>query len=635
MWLLIVTAIILAAFFIANLFDESVCDTLPVTSGGFILVLYVLAVLRNMQVIYAFSLLIILEVAISAVKAVKRDGTNALALKLKRLVSPAPVVFVVILTAITFLTKDQIFTWWDDINFWSSDAKQLFYLNGFPGKYGNVSPEFGDYPPVTSLFKWIFLQISMREYREGLQFAGYYALNAVFLLPLVKTFEKRKTLSGIAAAFIFLIPGIVNGIVFYGTPADITMGILYGALLYAIWDRDNHDELFYFGRIAIYMAVLFITKSVGIEWAAFAAIFYFVIRSRDVVRDTKADTKKAFLSMGMAFLTYASWLGFCLINRRVAKSTGLGIKMATGSYAVPSNALDKAKFFMLGMWTMPMHADHNITFDPSIGVILVLIFAALFALCKFKIFEGKEKKRIVIYTVITGLITYGLIFFAHISLFQSEDQYLDAFAMTNSIARYGAPFVLGSMYLIMGAALKKANLRSAEGGSKAYRNVAIIIAAFILLTTDYTGIYKALFGYRQTFDENKAYNEAMLDAGAQEFLANILGETRLWGHRVLNLRSDSFNHWVHDTYISKEASPVPVVYETLQKDDNRDSISQKIKASHAEFIYVEKVAEDDEAERLSLAAECFNGLMAPGESFEYNKIYSVQRNGDDIILSMQ
>ncbi len=632
MWLLIITAIIIAAFFIAYELDESVCDTLPVTCGGFIFVLYAFAMLRGMQIIYAFSLLMILEIAVKAVKAVKNDGTGEVRQKLFKLISPAPIAFVVIMAAITYLTKDQIFTWWDDINFWSSDAKQIFYLDGFPGKYGNVSPEFGDYPPVTSLFKWIFLQISMREYKEGLQFAGYYALNAVFLLPLLKTFDKKKNaLSAISTAFIFLIPGIVNGIVFYGTPADITMGIVYGALLYAIWDREKHSDFFYFGRIAIYMAVLFLTKSVGIEWAAFAAIFYFVINGKS----EKTRTKKALISMGCAFLVYASWLGFCLLNRRVAKSTGLGIKMVTGSYAVPSNALDKAKFFMLGMWTMPMHADHNITFDPSIGVILILIFTAIFVLCKTNLFEGKEKKKVTLFTVFTGLFTYGLIFFAHISLFQSEDQYLDAFAMTNSIARYGAPFVLGSMYLIIAAALKRADARSAENGTKTFTNVALIVAAFILLTTDYTGAYKALFGYRQKLDENRAYNEAMIDDGAGQFLAAISGNTNLWGHRVLNLRSDSFNHWVHDTYISKEASPVPVVYETLQKDDTQDSVAQKIRASHAEYIYIEKVAEDDENEKQRLATECFDNLMAQGESFEYNKVYSVERNGNDIILSAE
>ena len=175
--------------------------------------------------------------------------------------------------------------------------------------------------------------------------------------------------------------------------------------------------------------------------------------------------------------------------------------------------------------------------------------------------------------------------------------------------------------------------RSAGTGSKTYLYVTGIAAAFILLTTDYTGVCKALFGYREKLEENRAYNEAMIDEGAQEFLVKIAGDTKLWGHRVLNLRSDSFNHWVHDTYISKEASPVPVVYETLQKDDTMDSIVQKITASHAEFLYVEKVSEDDENEKQRLAAECFKDLMAEGETFEYNKVYCITKVNDGIIIS--
>ncbi len=627
MWLLLATAIIVVSVFIAYRFDESICDALPVTGAMTVLTLYLLAMFREMKFIYIISA-VITALSVWRIIRMKRaenkdECGNGRALP--EVLQPSFICFWIMTIGITLLTKDQIFTWWDDINFWSSDAKQIFFLNGFPGKYGNVSPEFGDYPPVTSLFKWIFLQISPGEYKEGLQFAGYYTLNAIFLMPLAGSFDDKKfTLKNsviqiASTVLVYLIPGIVNGIIFYGTPADITMGIVYGALLYAVWDREGHRELFYYGRIALYTAVLLLTKSVGIEWALFAAVFFFVLNFAD---GEKGRVKKALLTFGTAFVFYFSWLLFCLMNRRVAKSTGLGIKMATGSYVVPGNALLKAKYFLLGMWTMPMHADHNITFDPSIGVILVIIFAALFAMCRKGIFDGKEKKKITVFMILTGLVTYGLIFFAHISLFQSEDQYLDAFAMTNSIARYGAPFVLGSMYLIMGAALRK----------RTSVMIPLIIASFILLTTDYQGTLYALYGYRDKLSTNRTYNSDMIDEGGAEFLMATGTEQQLWGHRVLNLRSDSFNHWVHDTYISKEASPVPVVYGTLEKADNVDSLRDKIITSHAEYLYVEKVSGDDDAERERLARACFDKFMDEGMEFEYNRIYYILRTQDSFVL---
>ncbi|WP_022761421.1 hypothetical protein [Butyrivibrio sp. AD3002] len=636
MWLLIPTAFFLTASVLAVKFKESICDTIAMTGAMQILALYLLAVIGEMRAIYVIALLIIaffvliiyaehcIKEASLASKVVNINSKKRVFRRcLKVFFKPSVITFILVLTAVTYLTKDQIFTWWDDINFWSSDAKQLFYLNRFPGKYGNVSPEFGDYPPVTSLFKWVFLQISPGRYIEGLQFAGYFALNAVFLMPLVKAV--RDKLSAPATLLAFMVPGIVNGIIFYGTPADITMGIIYGALLYAIWDKRDHAGLFYYGRIALYAAVLFLTKSVGIEWALFALLFYFMLgyKERGII----------FASLFSASF-YGSWLLFCLINRRVAKATGLGIKMATGSYSVPANALDKARYFFLGLWTMPMHADHNITFDLPIGAVIILIFAAFIVMVKKGIIAREQAKPIGIFLLISAIISHAIIFIAHISLFQAEDQYLDAFAMTNSIARYGAPFTIGGIYLLAGMAFTKARRyeKLSEKSDDPDNNkkallIYIAFAAFVLLTADYKGMYKYLAGYRTELADNKTYNGDMIDDGGEMFIEAVYGHRDLWGHRVLNLRSGESNHWVHDTYISKEASPVPAVYDTLTEADTVATICEKISSSHAEYLFAEAPSVGEET-----MAETFNTITEGEEYFKFWKIYRIEKSGNDIKL---
>ena len=630
MWFLIPTALFLAAAMLSVKFKESICDTIAVTGAIQILVLYLLAIFRGLKYIYGISAVFIALFAVFIfaehfAKATEltskivsiNSKKRILRRSLKAIFKPSVITFILILAAVTFLTKDQIFTWWDDINFWSSDAKQIYYLNGFPGKYGNVSPEFGDYPPVTSLFKWVFLQISSSRYIEGLQFAGYFAFNAVFLMPLVKPVRER--FSAPATILVLLIPGIVNGIIFYGTPADITMGIVYGALLFAIWDRKKHSDLFYYGRIALYAAILLLTKSVGIEWALFALLFYFLLGLKD---------KKIIYSVLFSFGFYASWLLFCLINRRVAKATGLGIKMATGSYQVPANALEKAKFFFLGLWTMPMHADHNITFDLSIGVMLILIFAAFIVMIKLGIIKTNEKKAIAIFIIVSAVVSYAIIFIAHISLFQAEDQYLDAFAMTNSIARYGAPFTIGGIYLLAGIALTEADRFLDTDSAKKGYVIYAVFAAFILLTTDYKGMDTFLFGYKDTLAEKTAYNKEMIDDGGQHFFEAVYGHRNLWGHRVLDLRTGTSNHWVHDTYISKEVSPVPAVYDTLTEDDNRESITDKILRSHAEYLFVESLESENPD-----VQDAFDALTEGGETFNFWKIYKIDNEGGGIKLT--
>lgn len=622
----------MAAFFIfaAALsihYNESMCDVLPVTGAGLILALYILGFFDALPVIFPLACIFLLVFIFAVTRAEKSRRMVLLSEVGKRLISPATLTFFAVSVVVTILTKDQVFSWWDDINFWSSDAKQIFYLKGFPGKYGNVSPEFGDYPPVTSLFKWIFLQLSGDVYKEGLQFSGYYVLSFLMLLPLVKYVEKteKKLLTALFTVAVFMIPGIVNGIVFYGTPADITMGLVYGAVLCAIWDREGHTNLFYYGRIAVYTSVLFLTKSVGIEWAVFALIFWFLLYKKDFGIFKAAVPAAAF---------YGSWLMFCLINRRVAKVTGLGIKMATGSYAVPANAADKARYFFLGLWTMHMHADHNITFDLPIGGMFIIILIALILLIKKGAFKKGESKAVSIFFALTFVITYGLIFVAHVSLFQSEDQYLDAFAMTNSIARYGAPFILGCMYLLIMAALrwavagegKSADLKFGAKllGSSYFGVVYLVIVIFILLTADYTGTAYALYGYRDSVAEKVQYNSDMIDEGAAHFLKTVDGREDLWGHRVLNVRSSSFNHWVHDTYLSKEASPVPVIYETLMDDDTEASMTEKLVNSHAEYLYVEP------QERESL--KVFDSLMKDGQKFSAGYVYKIDRTNGGVLI---
>ena len=72
---------------------------------------------------------------------------------------------------LVYLLKDKIALWWDDINYWAVDAKALYYNGGFAGKYGNVAPEFGDYPPGLQLFKWFVMHLSS-DFSEGFVVKG-------------------------------------------------------------------------------------------------------------------------------------------------------------------------------------------------------------------------------------------------------------------------------------------------------------------------------------------------------------------------------------------------------------------------------------------------------------------------------
>jgi hypothetical protein len=615
----VVPAVMLLAALVAVDHKKNILDCLAVCSAGLVLVLYFLAFFRSL---WAITIVAVITVPVVVGRSIYGSGKRAVtkaasfAEYLKVLADPFILAFIAAVALVAVATKDLPFTWWDDINFWSSDAKQIFYMGGFPGKYGNVSPEFGDYPPVTSLFKWLFLTISGKDYTESLQFAGYFALNGVFLLPLMgrlksyideSGFSKGASilLSLLSFGAVMLLPGAFNGIIYYGTPADITMAIVYADLLLAIYDQYQGGDVFYFTRIGLYAAVLLLTKSVAFEWTIFALVLYFLMGKRD---------KKIWYSVLAAGLTYSSWLGFCLVNRRVAKLTGAGIKMATsGSFSAPDNAADKLGYFVQGFLSEPMHSDHNITLDLSAAGAVLLIFAGIFFLYNRKLLGRGETKKTFFFTLFTGLVSFGIVFLAHISIFGTEDQYLDAYAMGISISRYCAPFTLGMSIFLLGLMFNR--LRSKEG-RRHKGAVVFIFAAAVLLTADYSGVSRHLWGYRENLEADAAAYEDMVgDEG--RLIVSAVSDAEYVGHRVLVLQDGHSSHWVHNAYISKEASPVPLVYDSyIIESDTADSIIDKIRRSHAEYFLVVD-------ETLS-SAELFSQII--GEGYEPGKVYRTDGN---------
>ena len=621
MFFVVALALLLVSARIARVYKENILDTIAVSFAGLLMTMYLLAFFRGLKAILLISVIAVIYVIVR-IFIDARKGNISFAKELSeygRLLAEPGVICTVLCTAVVgALTRYQVFTWWDDINFWSSDAKQLFFMNGFPDKYGNVSPEFGDYPPITSLAKWLFLQLG-KEYTESLQFVGYFALCLIFLLPMfarvraaIDASDMKKwckvALSVLAFLCIALFPGVFNGIIYYGTPADITMAIVYGALLLAIYDQYGHSKAFYYVRIGLFTAVLLLTKSIGFEWALFALIFYIVIANRE---------KFMWLSVLFAGGSFGSWLLFCFINRRVAKLTGAGIKMATsGTYSAPDNTSDKMRYFAQGFMFEPMHSDHNLNFDLSTGAVVLLIFAAIIGMYYLSILGKSEFKKIALFTLITGIVAYGIVFLAHISIFQGEDQYLDAYAMGISIARYCAPFTLGSVYLLSGIGF---NRLRAKSGRRQFMVFGIACAMFVLLCADYSGVYKYLQGYRAQIAENEAYVADMVGEDGKE-LVETLSDEAYWGRRVLVLRDGHEYYWVHNTYISKEASPVALVYDTfLTEEDTSDTMRAKMLDSHASYFYVE----DEDGISFDLFSE-----LVPGQEFRPGVVYKIEGAGN-------
>ena len=629
------TAVIL---YIAYKEKETLVDVIPAGVCMLILGLYGLSFGNLLYVSDYLAVTFCLLAVIFCIRLGKEGRTGFVNYCMEELKKPANLIAIVLLIVVPVLTKDKVVTWWDDYNFWAVDVKSVFYLNGFAEKYGNVAPEFGDYPPGTQMIKWWFLHMHPSEFKEGLLFAGYYFMNLAFLLPLLKYLKKRNIpLMILMAAALWLFPSCVEVFGYDGSCADLTMAVIYGAFLNAVIDRENHSRRFYYGRQALLLMVLVLCKNVGFIWMSFGLLFMygyhlFVLRTFSgewTCKKEKKAEQRGILSVTLLPLaTEGSWLGFCFVNRRIAKLTGTALHMATGSMHVPEVKREMIGAYITAFFRYPLHRWSTFAIDLSPFLLYLLLLIFLFLLYK----SGKAEKREIIYlevfTAVSGICFYAINLISHLTIFAVETQYLEPFGMVSSIERYGAPFTIGGLCMIAHLSMGKEGTGKAGKGTK--RNVIgkqyagiILCLSFVFLTADYESAYRGLIGYKSGIEEKLKERRDILDDKADEFVEEVKTRQIANSGRVLYLRDISDISWVRNTYISFEASPVSVMYGNVDAQSvGPEDIIKMAADAHAAYLYVDEVVN---------GKELFDGLSDSG-TFEYGCLYQVKAETENTIL---
>ena len=606
---------------IARKFECHVLEAFPVGTSLMVLMLYVLAFFGALS----FSDWIAAGAVAAAVIYMSRIPKEKRRVMLKSvgqdLSGPGMLTALAMVLVVTVCTSGKVVSWWDDYNFWATDVKSLFYLDGFAGKYANAAPEFGDYPPGTQMIKWWFLHFSPGRFREGLMFAGYYFMNLSFLFPFLRVLKKRNVFAMAAgAAVVWLFPAVAEVFWCDGCCADLTMALVYGSFLAAAADRKGCRRPFYYMRQACFLMVLVLCKNTGSIWAAFGLLFdygyHFLVHKAENTGSEikKADRKKLFIITLLPVVTESSWLAFCVFNRRVAKLTGTAIQMATGGMNIPAYQGDMVKAFLEAFVRWPLHRWKTIALDLSPLSLYLLILLFVFLLYKYHKMEKKTAYYVGGFLAVSGIAFYSVNLISHLTIFAVETQYLEPYGMVSSIERYGAPFMIGGLYLIAFYLLKDS--KSAFG--------AVLCMGFVLLATDYKSAYRALYGYRDTAGETLAQREEMIDEKAEGFLAAV-GAGKVEGlGRVLYLRDISDVSWVRNTYVNFEAAPVSVLYGNVDASSmTSQDIVNAVEDAHAEFLYVDALQGNGE--------QIFD-VLAQGEVFEYGCLYQVMEAGEGVRL---
>ena len=642
MWVINILAFLLAAVWIAGKAKKTLSETLPVVAMGLVMVLYLLAYFRRLSWIDGISAGICLVVAVACLCS--RSIRSFFGRTILRTAAD-PVTWMVLgsIAVVSLLTADRLALWWDDINFWATDVKSIFYFDGFAAKYGNTAPEFGDYPPGVQLFKWWFLHMQPGEFREGLMFSGYYSLNMLLLAPLFsplqRVWRQKKYwwwLFPAGALCLFLLPGVAETFYLEGTCSDLPMGLAYGLFLWNVLDRRSCGcHRFWMVRACLSLSFVLLCKNTGILWAAFGFLFLilhhlWIHRLGDA---SDNETRESILTLwpvaATAALTEGSWLASCLLKRRVAKLTGAGLRMAvSGDIPETSYGRELLSAFAEGFTTVPIHRMETVAIDLSMLGFLLLLVLLFLLLWKQRRMDKKETVLTGLFLIFTGMLCFGWTLLAHFTIFAGEMQYLDAGAMAASIERYGSPFTLGAVYVFWCLQVYRESPGKGDAMTaktrEPFRTAMGYIAGMtvVFLCTQYPGAYEAVWGYRESRKEDLAGREAMWKE-AEHFLTATEGLWKEKGTRILYLRDANVNHRVKDTYINYEASPLGVVYGSYQTEGmTEEDMERLIRESHAFYLYADPVK--------GAPDPLFGGMT---EAFRYQSVYQITEKAGKLFLS--
>lgn len=654
-----IVAMFVVAQTIAYKKECKLTDTLGLTCCGFILVLYILAFFGILTWIDYLSVPLLIAVIIWLI------SNEELKICFQKFITIQNVIVVLFLAGLVVSQYFRVVTWPEDISFWNTDLKQLWYLDGFAGKYANVVPDFGDYPPGVNLFKWFFVHMYHAKYIEGLGLAGYTVLNFVLLLPLTsrinelvekKVVIKKERRSRIRVSTnkkyvvsdkrliskykvdytegstgeeekfdhvggmililiniftyicILLLPTVVNKICFEGTSADVTMGIVFGMLLWSIWDTKVEEGRFYYVRIAIYGSVIILCKTIGIAWALLAFIFLigcYISRRSNLAFDSAAQESKFKYLVGIIICwcaTLASWIVYCVYNHRISKVTSDALALI-GSKDLDIHFFMKANSFpfLQGFTVYPMHTNTSGILDLSVLMIFVVFIGTIVAYGKQFIITKSQCVWLLIYVVFTAIVAYGIIFAGHLTIFAGDSRYATGQGMALSLSNFSAPFVLGFFILICGIwfdtipemkVVRPTTESAVKGHIQAERLLALrifygAIAGFVLLCCDYVVVFNSLGGYWFNRDRVIDERDAYISNDSRIFLSEIKTKKELRGSRVLYLRDVSKGDDGAEAYISYEAAPISVVYGTMGEGANPYELWEYISRTHANYVYAD------------------------------------------------
>lgn len=270
------------------IFKKKIEETIPIAIIEIILIIYLAGIFDNLKIgIKIVEILAIIQLICILIIFCKQKEKDAVIEILKRIATPGLVVYSVIFFICIYINKGRIFTDYDEFNHWARIIKNMYIYNTY-GTNAESIVVFNEYPPLTAIFQYFFLEIK-NIYSEDIIIIAQNILYLSIVIPTTKKINWNKKLINllIIVPLIIFLPMIFFEDFYLNILVDGILGVMFAYVIISAYQYEE-NKTFKYLKILSGEIMLCLTKTSGIGLAVIALIIIFI---KIIIDSKKAKIK--------------------------------------------------------------------------------------------------------------------------------------------------------------------------------------------------------------------------------------------------------------------------------------------------------------------------------------------------------
>lgn len=286
-FLFVVLMILITATTLTTLLKKRIEQTIPIAVVGIILIIYITGLFDHLEIgVILVEIINFLQIPFLIYTFVSKANQRKEWLKI--IFTPGLFIYLTLFIASIFINKGRIFEDYDEYNHWGVMIKNMFSYHSY-GTHPESIVSFNEYPPFTSIFQYLFVQIK-GVFAEDVVITAQNILYFSFIIPITSKIKDKKDLScAILCVILIIFMPMIFYVDFYvNILVDGMLGIVFAYILYSAY-RKEKNVLFQVLQIFSGLAMLVLTKTQGMGIALFAIV---IIGGRLFQQRKQLATKK-------------------------------------------------------------------------------------------------------------------------------------------------------------------------------------------------------------------------------------------------------------------------------------------------------------------------------------------------------